>query len=211
MKKQNIVSWIALALSIIACIITWVRVDVYFTNDTFVGIMAGFMGACTTILVGAQIYNQIENKKQIEKTRKLQELLNKDLESSKSQWTKSEKRIEALLQYTHGIALYDENPIYTFEYLYSALKSALLYCTPNEINHIMHDLNATSIQIEKKFNEKVDNRQKIYYSIKPEEMEPESLSEYPYYALIHKNYSEAYKRYYKIISSYKDSKQTYDI
>lgn len=211
MKKQNIISWIALVLSIIACIITWVRVDVYFTNDTFVGIMAGFMGVCTTILVGSQIYNQIENKKQIEKTIKLQDILNKELKESKSQWMKSEKRIEALLKYTHGIALYDENPIYTFEYLYSALKSALLYCSPNEINHIIHDLNATSIKMEKKFNENVHEKPKIYYSIKPEEMSPESLSEYPYYEFIHKNYSEAYKRYYKIISSYKDSQQIYDI
>lgn len=173
--------------------------------------MAGFMGACTTILVGSQIYNQIENKKQIDETRKLQDLLNNDLKDSKSQWMKSEKRIEALLQYTHGIALYDENPIYTFEYLYSALKNALLYCTSNEINHIMHDLNATSIKIEKRFNEKLNSKPKIYYSIKPEEMSPESLSEYPYYDLIHKDYSEAYKRYYKIMSSYKDSQQTYDI
>ena len=57
MKRPNIVSWIALALSIIACIITWLRINVTITNDTFVGIMAGFMGACATIIVGAQIYN----------------------------------------------------------------------------------------------------------------------------------------------------------
>lgn len=211
MNKQNVVSIVSLILSITACIITWLRIDVTITNDTFVGIMAGFMGICSTILVGSQIYNQIENKKQIEKTRELQDQLNKDLENSKSQWVKSEKRIEALLQYTHGIALCDENPIYTFEYLYSALKNALLYCTPNEINHIMHDLNATSIRIEKKFNDKVTDRPKIYYSIKPEDMSPESLSEYPNYPLIHKNYTEAYKRYYKIISSYKELQQTYEI
>ena len=211
MNKQNVVSIVSLILSITACIITWLRIDVTITNDTFVGIMAGFMGICSTILVGSQIYNQIENKKQIEKTRELQDQLNKDLENSTSHWVKSETRIEALLQYTHGIALCDENPIYTFEYLYSALKNALLYCTPNEINHIMHDLNATSIRIEKKFNDKVTDRPKIYYSIKPEDMSPESLSEYPNYPLIHKNYTEAYKRYYKIISSYKELQQTYEI
>lgn len=71
MNKQNIVSWIALALSIIACIVTWARVDVYFTNDTFVGIMAGFMGACATIIVGTQIYNSIETSKKNKKNRKI--------------------------------------------------------------------------------------------------------------------------------------------
>lgn len=68
MKRQNIISWIALVLSIIACIVTWVRIDVYFTNDTFVGIMAGFMGICATILLGAQIYNSIDTRNSINKS-----------------------------------------------------------------------------------------------------------------------------------------------
>lgn len=71
MKKQNIVSWIALSLSIMACIVTWLRINVTITNDTFVGIMAGFMGACATIIVGAQIYNSIETSKKIKKNRRL--------------------------------------------------------------------------------------------------------------------------------------------
>ena len=210
MNKQIFISLVALILSIIACIITWLRIDVAITNDTFVGIMAGFMGICSTILVGSQIYNQIENKNQIEHTKKLQDDLKKDLENSKSQWMISEKRMEALLQYTHGIALCDENPIYSFEYLYSALKNSLQYCSPNEINHIMHDLKTTSLRIEKRFSGNNANNP-IFYSIKPDDMKPESLYKYPNYALINKDYTEAYKRYYKIISSYKETQQTYEI
>lgn len=63
--KKNWISWLALALSIVACIITWLRVDVYINNDTFVGVMAGFMGACATIIVGFQIFNSIETKRDI--------------------------------------------------------------------------------------------------------------------------------------------------
>lgn len=82
MKKQNIVSWIALALSIIACVIAIVRIDVYFTNDTFVGIMAGFMGACATILVGVQIYNSIDTRNSMNKLNESFEGKIKEVESN---------------------------------------------------------------------------------------------------------------------------------
>ena len=67
MKSINskALSWIAIILSVIAMIITWLRVEVTIENDTFVGLMAGFMGACATILVGAQIYNSIDTKNSI--------------------------------------------------------------------------------------------------------------------------------------------------
>lgn len=70
MKSINskALSWIAIILSVIAMIITWLRVEVTIENDTFVGLMAGFMGACATILVGAQIYNSIDTKNSINKT-----------------------------------------------------------------------------------------------------------------------------------------------
>ena len=69
MKSINskALSWIAIILSVIAMIITWLRVEVTIENDTFVGLMAGFMGACATILVGAQIYNSIDTKNSINK------------------------------------------------------------------------------------------------------------------------------------------------
>lgn len=71
-KKKNIASntilsiW-SISLSAIAIIVTMIRVDVYFTNDSFVGIMAGFMGACATIIVGAQIYNSIDTRNSMNK------------------------------------------------------------------------------------------------------------------------------------------------
>lgn len=67
MKSINskALSWIAIILSVIAMIITWLRVEVTIENDTYVGIMAGFMGVCATILVGAQIFNSIDTKNSI--------------------------------------------------------------------------------------------------------------------------------------------------
>lgn len=67
MKWLKKIQWISLPLSIAAFVISWLRIDVYMTNDTFVGIMAGFMGACATILVGVQIYNSIDTRNSIKK------------------------------------------------------------------------------------------------------------------------------------------------
>ena len=69
MNKQIIIlSWIAIALSIIACIITFLDLDkAQITDDSFIGVMSGFIGACATILVGAQIFNSIETRNSINK------------------------------------------------------------------------------------------------------------------------------------------------
>lgn len=50
--KNSWVSLLALVFSIIALIITFLRVDVTISNDTFIGIIASFIGACTTLVVG---------------------------------------------------------------------------------------------------------------------------------------------------------------
>lgn len=210
MKKQNIVSWIALVLSIIACIITWVRVDVYFTNDTFVGIMAGFMGVCATIVVGAQIYNSIETSKKIKKIEGLQVLLKKDLEESKQSWRKSEGRIQALLDYSHGIAISNHNLFICYEFLYEALKEALLHCSPDEVRHILHDLKVTVKKIEKQESNNPKNFQ-VTYSIPPEEMNPQSLSKLSNFPFIKKEYTEIYQAYLNIISKYTSNVKEYEI
>ena len=61
--KNNWVSLLALLISFIALIITFLRIEVTISNDTFIGIIASFIGASTTLVVGAQIYNSIETRK----------------------------------------------------------------------------------------------------------------------------------------------------
>jgi hypothetical protein len=210
MKKQNIVSWIALSLSIMACIVTWLRINVTITNDTFVGIMAGFMGACATIIVGAQIYNSIETSKKIKKIEGLQALLKKELEEGKLSRRKSEGRIQAWLYYSHGIAISNHNLFTCYEFLYEALKEALLHCSPDEIRHILHDLKVTVKKIEKQESNNPKNFQ-VTYSTPPEEMNPQSLSKLPNFPFIKKEYSEIYQAYLNIISKYTSNVKEYEI
>lgn len=111
MKKQNIISWIALALSIIACIITLIRIDVTVANDSFISMIAGFMGVCATLLVGSQIYNSIEISKKIKE-------LDDNLKKAESNLLKTKeynKRFEHYVRYKLylqiGISMADNEPI----------------------------------------------------------------------------------------------------
>lgn len=61
--KYSWMSLLALVFSILALIITFLRVDVTISNDTFIGIIASFVGAAATIIVGAQLYNSIEARR----------------------------------------------------------------------------------------------------------------------------------------------------
>ena len=74
-KKNKRISLLALVISALALILVSFHVEVTVTNETFIGIMASFMGAAATIIVGAQIYNSIEMKKQMSKLKKSQKKL----------------------------------------------------------------------------------------------------------------------------------------
>lgn len=63
MVKNNWVSLLALVISVVAVILVSFHVEVTITHETFIGIMASFMGAAATIIVGAQIYNTIEARR----------------------------------------------------------------------------------------------------------------------------------------------------
>jgi len=149
MKKQNIISWIALALSIIACIITWVRVDVYFTNDTFVGIMAGFMGACATIVVGAQIYNSIEAKQSI---KELQELHKKHIREMNDNMRETENRLSCAIIVSQATSVFDYQPITAFVYLHKGMEYALELEDQHLVENIFSDLKESYTAISMNIN-----------------------------------------------------------
>lgn len=140
MKKHNTISWIALVLSIIACIITWVRVDVYFTNDTFVGIMAGFMGACATIVVGAQIYNSIETKRSI---KELEEVHNKRIQEMNDKMKETENKLRCAISITQASSVFDYQPIAAFVSLHNGMEYALEIKDKDLVEKIFANLKST--------------------------------------------------------------------
>lgn len=187
MKRPNIVSWIALALSIIACIITWVRIDVYFTNDTFVGIMAGFMGACATILVGVQIYNSIETSRKIKDIDKLQTKIEKDIDFLKNEKERLEHYTNYKTLISLGVATSKERPIFALKKYLNALKEALYLNDAQCINRVLLNIE-NFCKRAKEINPFTINKDSFDVNSYP----PEKLQKFQSYPLIENRYKKCY-------------------
>lgn len=215
MNKQIIIlSWIAIVLSIIACIITFLDLDkAQITDDSFIGVMSGFIGACATILVGAQIFNSIETRNSInklnesfeekinklnttyhERTSELQVLnnklkydlsdLNKKLEQAKQERNKNDKRMQAYIERAHGISLSEIQPFTVCTHLFYGLKLALENNDYETIEPILHDMKVISNKIIEKDPHKIN---KAHYDTL-EDMSPDKLEEFKFYPLISDGY-----------------------
>ncbi len=69
MKKYKWLIAFSLILSIISIVISFLRIDIYITNDTYISLVLTLVGICTTIMVGYQIYNSINVKTTMEQYR----------------------------------------------------------------------------------------------------------------------------------------------
>lgn len=228
MKKQNIVSWIALALSIIACVIAIVRIDVYFTNDTFVGIMAGFMGACATILVGVQIYNSIDTRNSMNKLNesfeeKIKEVesnyhkrigeiqtlnnqlqydlteLNKKLEQAKEERIANEKITEYYIDRARAIAFVSIQPFSSYVNLHKCLKDVLEMKNPKYISSVLKSMSAVISILER--NVKYKKEINLAHMNKSKKLDFNTIKEYPLSNLIKDEYTQCHERLLKVIES----------
>lgn len=198
MKRQNIVSWIALALSIIACIVTWVRVDVTVANDSFISMIAGFMGVCATLLVGSQIYNSIETSRKIKE-------LDEKLKKTECNFLKSRERNKEFEHYVRyrlylqvGQSMQDNEPIFAFRQLFYALDQALHANNSAYVSNSMAEIKICCNKILK------NNPFKPYSKFNYEKYSPEKLKDYALYPLIKDNY----KKYYEsIVNLYKQCQE----
>lgn len=77
--------WIGLALiitSFTTYCLYWVRIEPFkFTSDAVLGAMATLIGVCATIIVGFQIYNSIEHRREIKKIKGLLDRSSKKFKS----------------------------------------------------------------------------------------------------------------------------------
>lgn len=70
---KTILYFAAIFLFFIGLIVIFSNANYTISNDAFIGIMASFIGAAATIIVGAQIYNSIEAKRQFTLLKKQQD------------------------------------------------------------------------------------------------------------------------------------------
>ena len=159
---NKILSIWSISLSAIAFIAAFLRVDVYFTNDSFVGIMAGFMGACATILVGVQIYNSIDTRNSINKLnesfeKKIQELnsnhesqmkelivltnkLDYDFKKSQKDIEESNLRIRNQIKFAGAVAFFHTQPFSSYKLFYECLQFMLKNQDEDGISTILGNL-----------------------------------------------------------------------
>lgn len=196
MKKNDInwISWLALALSIAACIITWLRVEIYTTNDTFVGVMAGFMGASATIIVGVQIFNSIETKREINELKKSYEIKISNIEKVQEQLKEELKTSQNTREYGENFTKYgvnyaiassneDTHTIFAFSMYHKALIAALELHDTSFINNSLTQLEKVSdILIEKEISIPPEKK-KSHFSI-------EKLKEYKEFPLLKNRYQK---------------------
>lgn len=225
MSKINMISWIALVLSIIACIITLVRIDVYITNDTFVGIMAGFMGICATILLGAQIYNSIDTRNSINKLnesfnskidklnitydnrmRELNVLNNKmnyDLTKAHEKLEEYKNEIEELalltkrrINFSNAIALSTIQPYSSYKYFFECLKYEMKKQNPEGVQQMLSDLRLLVQQIKE-----ITPQQKIFTKDKDiiKDLNFDALQEFPLSSFIKDEYNSIHSDIMSII------------
>lgn len=69
MGKYKLLTILALILSVLSFVVSFLRIDIHITNDTYISLVLTLVGICTTIMVGYQIYSAINVKATMEEYR----------------------------------------------------------------------------------------------------------------------------------------------
>lgn len=130
--KENIklnwsfwLSLLAFVISLVALCVFICKVEPYsvVTIDTYIGVIAGFIGISVTLLVGYQIYNAVDLRQRISAVEKLRESLEnqqQQFEVLKNEQYESIEIIQARLFYKTSTMAID-----TFLHFHSAIKYSL--------------------------------------------------------------------------------------
>lgn len=105
--KKNLISIIAIVISVIAIGLSLLRIVPFeITSDTYIGTIATFIGIAVTMLVGYQIVNTLEIRKEVAQQGKLandlkqmNEDLNKTIEKQKNEMQEGFDIISTLIDY----------------------------------------------------------------------------------------------------------------
>ena len=96
--RQKIINIILFGLSLIAIALYFVQVipSVEITNDTYIGILATFIGIAVTLVLGYQIYNAIEIRQDVKNAKKEYEELKKEIQDLNKQYIEASEGISIL-------------------------------------------------------------------------------------------------------------------
>lgn len=125
MLKNDSLTAAAFVLSLLAIVFSVANFNFSPSTDTFVGIMAGLIGVCATIMVGFQIFNSIDTKNKLEEIKDCQTILTKKIEEIDITKNKFEAEVEYNISITKALSLHVSQPITSFLILFISLHKAL--------------------------------------------------------------------------------------
>lgn len=198
--KNNKISLLALLVSVISLAIVLFRVEIYTTNDTFVGIMAAFIGICATFMVGHQIINSIELNRKISDINSTQIELKEELEKEKEERQKSNLQMRAYYLRVGGISASMEQP---FQAYFCFIEELKLFLDLKNIGEIK----TTSANISNLVRR--TTKMEVFGTKYIEDIESFSfyeLEKYELFSLIKNDYIDAHEKMKKIAEKYSEAK-----
>ena len=218
-KKQWNVKWQSIfvvsgfLMSCVACVVTYLRIEVYTTNDTFIGVLASFIGVCTTIIVGLQIYNSIDTRNKIQSIENecqikfaslesMHKQLEIELKKSRQEREKSKVEIKRSICRAKAISLTEIQPFTAFISFVQSLHCSLELDDANLISLAIKDLQALNGRIEKKISDSAI--MDISHSEKIKEIKLDNFNQYHSFPLITSAIAEILHKNNKLIEDYKE-------
>lgn len=126
MKENTKLNWsfwlslLAFVISIVALAVFICKVEPYsvVTIDTYIGVIAGFIGIAATLVIGFQIYSFISIKDKIKEMSTIQE----ELLNTKENLSQLEKELKGMIYYSEGLIRKEQgNNKEAFEKLHYAI------------------------------------------------------------------------------------------
>lgn len=201
-------------LSFIACLVTYLRIEIYTTNDTFVGVLASFIGVCVTLIVGLQIYNSIDTRNKIKSLNdeykskfasleEIQKQISSELEQSREERKRCEIEMKRSICRVKSISLSEIQPFTAFISMVQSLHHSLELADADLIALSIKDLQALNGIIEKRIysNVTID----ITHCEKVKEIKTEDFQKYKLFPLIISSVNEILQGINKSINTYKSS------
>ena len=199
MANNAILSIWSLIISIAACSIALFNIEkVNCTNESFISMIAGFMGVCATLLVGSQIYSSIETSRRIKE-------LDDKLKQTQIAILEAKKDNERFEHYTRyrlylqvGMSMGHTEPVFAFTDLFYALREALYMNDSTYTKRVLNEIDIVCRRIIKKPPFKPSS------TFSYDKYSPENLKKYKLFPLI----KDKYQNYYdSIVNSYKQCKE----
>lgn len=205
MLKNDSLTAASFVLSLLAIVFSVANFNFSPSTDTFVGIMAGLIGVCATIMVGFQIFNSIDTRNKLQEIANLQDKLNNELIKTKKENEITVIRNRIGQNRAYGLSLHIIQPFHAYISFFKTLSDALLINDIEEINSAIHDLEVLIAKLIKRPAKNIKFTDKeINYVI---QCNFESISNHPSAMLIEKQYKDIFLKVVDYINNNKFDKQ----